>query len=314
MKRMRVLGAIIAVAVFFQLVAPRLGAQEDTALETQLHILAATHHGNLTLFAKDLRSGKTAAINADVPVPTASVIKLTVLFEALKQIQAGKAHFTDKIILTKGNQVEGSGVLMFFDAPQALTLKDVLTMMIIVSDNTATNLAIDRLGLKNIDERIQWLGMKNTWLYKKVSMPPLGPMPADQKQFGLGKTTAREMASLMERFEACNLNAPGITSAPTEQDQKICAVAMHMLRNQFYRNSIPRYLEMQDTTEGESNIANKTGALDEVRNDVGVVFAKNGPVVISEFTYGNQDKSWTPDNGAEVLMAKLAKVIINRWQ
>jgi beta-lactamase class A len=242
------------------------------------------------------------------------VIKLTVLFEALKQIQEGKAHFDDKLTLTKANQVEGSGVLMFFDVPQTLTLKDVLTMMVIVSDNTATNLAIDHLGLKNIDDRIQWLGLKDTWLYKKVSLPPVGALPADQKQFGLGKTTAREMADVMERFATCNLNAPGNAAKPTESDQKLCAAAMHMLKSQFYRNSIPRYLETLDTTEGDSNIANKTGALNEVRNDVGVVFAKNGPVVISEFTYGNQDQSWTPDNEAEVLLAKLAKVIIDRWQ
>jgi beta-lactamase class A len=210
--------------------------------------------------------------------------------------------------------VEGSGVLMFFDAPQPLTLKDILTMMVIVSDNTATNVAIDYLGLKNIDDRIQWLGLKDTWLYKKVSLPPVGPMPADQKEFGLGKTTAREMANVMERFAACNLNAPGSTAKPSEQDQKLCAAAIHILKNQFYRNSIPRYLETLDTTEGDSSIANKTGALNKVRNDVGVVFAKNGPVIISEFTYGNQDESWTPDNHAEVLLAKLAKVIIDHWQ
>jgi beta-lactamase class A len=276
--------------------------------------MTTAHHGNVTLYAKDLNSGKTVAINADTLVPTASVIKLTVLFEALKQIQEGRAHFDDKITLTHDNQVEGSGVLMFFDAPQTLTLKDVLTMMIIVSDNTATNVAIDTLGLKNIDDRIEWLGLKNTWLYKKVSMPPVGPMPADQKQFGLGKTTAREMASLMERFATCNLNVPGSSAKPSAEDQKLCDAAMHMLRNQFYRNSIPRYLETLDTTEGESKIANKTGALDHVRNDVGVVFARNGPVVISAFTYGNQDTSWTPDNEAEVLIAKLAKAIVDQWQ
>lgn len=291
-----------------------LHAQVDTALETQLQTLAESHQGHVTLFAHDLKSGKTVAINPDMAVPTASVIKLTVLFEALKQIQEGKAHFDDKLVLTKDNQVEGSGVLMFFDAPQTLTLKDVLTMMVIVSDNTATNLAIDHLGIKNVDDRIQWLGLKDTWLYKKVSLPPVGPMPADQPQFGLGKTTAREMASVMERFATCNLNAPGIITKPTADDEKLCSAAMHMLRNQFYRNSIPRYLETLDSTEGESNIANKTGALNQVRNDVGVVFAKNGPVVISMFTYGNQDQSWTPDNAAEVLMAKLAKVIIDRWQ
>ena len=305
----------ILLAIFFLIAASAtLHAQEDAALEAQLQALANAHHGHVTLYARDLNSGKTVAVNADTPVPTASVIKLTVLFEALKQIQEGKAHFDDKLALTKENQVEGSGVLMFFDVPQTLTLKDVLTMMVIVSDNTATNVAIDDLGLKNIDDRIQWLGLKDTWLYKKVSKAPVGPMPPDQKQFGLGKTTAREMASIMERFATCNLNAPGSTSKPTEEDQKLCEAAMHMLKNQFYRNSIPRYLEAIDTTEGESKIANKTGALDEVRNDVGVVFAKNGPVIISEFTYGNQDKSWTPDNDAEVLLAKLSKVIMDRWQ
>ncbi len=218
MMRMRILTAIF----FLMSVSATLRAQEDTALEAQLQTLVKAHQGHVTLYAHDLNSGKTVAINADTPVPTASVIKLTVLFEALKQIQEGKAHFDDKLTLTKENQVEGSGVLMFFDVPQTLTLKDVLTMMVIVSDNTATNVAIDDLGLKNIDDRIQWLGLKDTWLYKKVSMPPVGPMPADQKQFGLGKTTAREMASIMERFATCNLNAPGNAAKPTEEDEKLC--------------------------------------------------------------------------------------------
>ncbi|HEX3436350.1 MAG TPA: serine hydrolase, partial [Pseudacidobacterium sp.] len=191
MKRSLFLTAISVCLLTFQ----ALHAQEDAALEARLRTLAALHQGKVALYAKDLRSGKTIAINADTPVPTASVIKLAVLFEALKQIQAGKAHFESKVKLVHDNQAEGSGVLMFFDTPQTLTLKDVLTMMIVVSDNTATNAAIDALGLKNIDDRIKWLGLKDTWLYKKVAKPPAGPMPPDQKQFGLGKTTAREMAS-----------------------------------------------------------------------------------------------------------------------
>src|SRR5271155_4287791 len=154
MMRMQILLAIF----FLWSVSATMRAQEDTALEAQLQALATAHHGHVTLYARDLNSGKTGGINADTPVPTASVIKLTVLFEALKQIQEGKVHFDDKVALTKANQVEGSGVLMFFDVPQTLTLKDILTMMIVVSDNTATNVAIDDLGLKNIDDRIQWLG------------------------------------------------------------------------------------------------------------------------------------------------------------
>ena len=287
--------------------------REDKVLESKLQATIASHPGKVALYAEDLTTGQTAAIDADTPVQTASVIKLTVLYEALQQIREGKAHFEDKITLTHDDQVSGSGILPLFDTPETLTFKDVLTLMIVLSDNTATNLAIDHLGLKNIDDRIVSLGLKNTWLYKKVYKPPVGPMPADQKIFGLGKTTAREMATVMKRFVTCGLNPPGSTVPPTSADRALCDAAMHMLKNQFYRNSIPRYLETEDTTEGESTIGNKTGALDAVRNDVGVVFTKHGPIVISEFTYANQDQSWTPDNQGEVVMARLAKQIIDAW-
>lgn len=280
-------------------------AQEDTALDAQLSALAATHHGKVALYATDLKTGKTAALDADTPVPTASVIKLTILFEALKQIQDGSAHFDDVLTLTKDDQVGGSGILDLFDTPQTMTFKDALTLMIVLSDNTATNLAIDHLGLANIDNRIRWLGLHDTWLYKKVFLPPSGPVTADQKQFGLGKTTAREMAEVMQRFATCDLNAPGDPATLSAEDQKLCTAALDMLKNQQDRAGIPRYLRV--------SVANKTGALDNVRNDVGIVYAKSGPVIISEFTYDNQDQSWTPDNSAQLIMAKLAKTIVARW-
>ena len=303
------------------LTAPAIArSQTDQALQTKLATLAAAHHGKVALYAEDLATGRTVALDANAPVQTASVIKLTVLYDALKQIQAGQVHFEDKLTLTHADQVAGSGVLTFFDTPQLLTFKDALTLMIIMSDNTATNLAIDHLGLKNIDDRIVALGLHDTWLYKKVFLPPSGPMPGDQKTFGLGKTTAYEMATVMKRFVTCNLddpgaagNVPNASAHAASADQPLCDAAMHMLKNQFYRNSIPRYLEQQDTTEGESGVANKTGALDATRNDVGVVFTRHGPILISEFTNSNQDQSWTPDNEAEVLMAKLAREIVEAW-
>lgn len=271
-------------------------AQEDTNLNARLASQSAGYAGKLALYAADLRTGKTVAINADTPVPTASVIKLTVLYDAVKDIEEGRASFADRLTLTKANQVEGSGVLGLFDTPLTVTLKDALTMMVVVSDNTATNLVIDRLGLSNIDNRIESLGLKNTWLYKKVFMPPTPPVPADQPQFGLGKTTAREMAEVMERFATCN-------SIP----QPLCQGAIAMLKNQTDRDAIPRY-------QGSLEVANKTGAVDQVRNDVAIVYAKNGPIVISAFTYDNKDDRWTPDNTAQLLIARLAKTIVDTWQ
>ncbi|MDP9025910.1 MAG: class A beta-lactamase-related serine hydrolase [Candidatus Eremiobacteraeota bacterium] len=299
--------ALLLVAFLLSTPVSTSGAQTDLQLEHRLSGYVAHYGGKVALFATDLRSGKSVALAADAPVPTASVIKLTILFEALKEIQAGTARFGEPLQLTAENQVEGSGVLAQFDTPQTITLRDALTLMIVVSDNTATNLLIDRFGLEQIDSRIQWMGLHDTWLYKKVFKPAPAGAPADQKRFGLGKTTAREMAAVMRRFATCDLSSPGTSSAPPAADQQLCAVAIKMLKNQTDGAAIPRYL-------GALEVGNKTGALDEVRNDVAVVYARNGPIVISAFTYDNKDKSWTPDNRAQLLIAHLAKLIVDRWQ
>src|SRR5215472_5455550 len=316
MSRQLIAGLLAPLALAGILAVPTAQAEKgdgatDAKLEQQLAALAAVHRGHVTVYAKQWNTGRVVAIDAEQPVQTASVIKLAILFEAMEQVRAGKAKWDEKITLAKGDGVSGSGVLTFFDAPLTLTLKDVLTMMVIVSDNTATNLAIDRLGLEAVNARIAWMGLKDTYLYKKIMKPASGPMPADQPKFGLGKTTAREMAMVMERIGRCGLGASG--EAPLADDAAICQVALTMLRNQFYRDTIPRYLEKLDATETGSGIASKTGSLNAVRNDVAIVAGKTGPMVISIFTYENLDKGWTADNEGELTIGKMAKAIVDGW-
>jgi beta-lactamase class A len=133
-------------------------------------------------------------------------------------------------------------------------------------------------------------------------------MPADQPKFGLGKTTAREMATVMEKIARCDLGGP-----QQPNDMAICKVVLEMLRNQFYRNAIPRYLETIDTSENGSAIGNKTGSVNRSRNDVAVIAGKSGPMIVSIFTYENEDQSWTADNEAEMTISKLAKEIVQAW-
>lgn len=281
------------------------------SLQSQVDQIAAQHHGQVAVYARDLKTGQTVALKADEPVQTASVIKLALLYEAMEQVRAGKRHWDDKVTLTKENQTDGSGVLGFFDAPTTLTLKDILSMMVITSDNTATNVAIDTIGLVAVNTEMGKLGLKNTWLYKKIGKPASYTMPPDQKKFGLGKTTAQEMATLMQRIVTCHLGDSD--AAPTEADRAICGVTLHMLRSQFYRDGVPRYLEPVDTSEEGSAIANKTGALNEVRNDVDAIATKNGLIILSIFTWENKDQSWTDDNEAYLTTAKIAKAIVNAW-
>src|SRR6185312_14872616 len=148
-----------------------MGAGTDEVLQAQLTQIAAQHHGKVAMFAEQLNTGKTVGLDPDKPVQTASVIKLTILFEAMEQVRAGKAHWDEPIVLKPGDAVSGSGVLMFMDAPMTLTLKDALTLMVILSDNTATNLMIDRFGVDAVNQRIAWMGLKDTHLYKKIMKP-----------------------------------------------------------------------------------------------------------------------------------------------
>jgi beta-lactamase class A len=286
-------------------------AHLDRQLDTQLAAIAAAHHGRLTVFAKNLRTGETAALAADEPVQTASVIKLAILLHAAEQLRAGKASMDEKLVLTKDNQAPGSGVLNDLDTPLALTLRDVLTLMVVLSDNTATNMAIDRFGLHNIDATIVAAGLHDTWLYKKIFLPATEAMPADQPKFGLGKTTAREMASIMERLVECRLDLSG---GPAQTaDGPICGQMLTMLREQQDRDGLPRYLETLDTSEQGSAIGNKTGALDAVRNDVAVIASKAGPIVIAAFTQENADQRWTGDNEAQKTLGKVGEAVVKAW-
>lgn len=288
-------------------------------LQKQVAAIAAAHHGKVALWASDLKTGRVVELDADKPVQTASVIKLAILYEVMVEVREGKARWDEKITMPEKYAVGGSGFLQFFDTPMVLTLKDVMSLMVIVSDNTATDLMIDRLGVKAVNERLAKLGLKDTWLYKRISKPAVGEMPADQPKFGLGKTTAREMGWLMETIGKCQLHQTGMKdgvatfAAMDKDDAEVCKVALHLLRSQFYRDTVPRYLDVIDSSEEGSAIASKTGSLNAVRNDVAIVATKSGPVVISAFTYENADKTWTVDNEGEMTVAKLAKAIVAAW-
>ena len=271
-------------------------------LQKKIEALAAAYQGHVALYAKNLTTGETVSLDPQRPVQTASVIKLPLMLQAFEQVKAGKLKLSMPVVLTKGNQVPGSGILNLMEPGLTLTLKDTITLMMTLSDNTATNMVIDVVGLSPTNEMLVRMGLHNTYFYKKVFKPAEGPMPPDQKQFGLGKTTAEEMAKVMESIYRCDMG-----------DRGLCLQMITIMRNQQYRDMLPRYLERADASEDLSAIADKIGALDDVRNDVALAYTQRGPVIISIFTYDNADKSWTPENKAEILIGRLAQAIVNTW-
>ena len=264
--------------------------------------LAAHHHGKVSLYAKDLRTGQTVAINPDTPVNTASVIKVAIMLEAMYQVKEGRISFEDTLTLHKEDQVSGSGVLLLFHTPAPINFETALVMMITQSDNTATNLVLAHVGRERVNARLRSLGFPITTSIRPIGHPDQGDQSPELKPFGIGRTTAKEMAGILEAIQRCDLG-----------DRKLCDRMIDIMEHQFWRNCIPHYLEDADTTEVASHVANKTGSLDHVRNDVGIVFTKDGPIVISAFTYENVDTSWTPENEGELLIARMAKLLVGGW-
>jgi beta-lactamase class A len=285
--------------------APAANRPPDRPDETMQHLMdnyARHHAGKVSLYARHLRSGRIVTINPDVPVTTASVIKLAIMLEAMYQVKEARLSFDDMLTLRKEDQVSGSGVLLLFRTPAQINFETAIVLMITQSDNTATNLVLAHVGRENVNRRLRGLGFTLTTSIRPIARSKEGDQSPELKPFGIGRTTARETAGILESIDRCDLG-----------DQKLCDRMVDILRHQFWRNAIPHFLEDTDTTEVVSHIANKTGSLDRVRNDVGIVYTKNGPIVISAFTYENADTSWTPENEGELLIAKMAKTIVNGW-
>jgi beta-lactamase class A len=287
------------------------------SLQKKLDKMAAHFQGKVGLYAVNMKTGETVAINPDQPVQTASVIKLPIMVETFAEVAAGQRSLEDKLVLSKDNQVPGSGILTQLQPGLQLTLYDAVVLMMDLSDNTATNMVIDHIGIPAVNRRIKAMGLKDTYLYKKVFKPAEGPMPLDQAKFGLGKTTAREMAYVIESVQGCASGAKPPAHAPANwngiNDPALCRQMIEIMRNQQYRNMIPHYLETLDTSDQGSAIADKVGELDDVRNDVALIYSKAGPIVISAFTYDNKDQTWIAENEAELLIARMAKLIVNTW-
>jgi beta-lactamase class A len=297
-----------ALAVFVAFLIPAVARAQvpaDRPDETMQHLVddyAKHHRGKVSLYAKALRTGQTVAINPDVPVNTASVIKVAIMLEAMYQVKEGRISFNDMLPLKKEDQVSGSGVLLLFHTPAEINFETAIVLMITQSDNTATNLVLEHVGRERVNARMRTLGFRLTTSIRPIGHPGSGDQSPELKPFGIGRTTAHEMAGILEAIDRCDLG-----------DKTLCARMIDIMEHQFWRNCIPHYLEDADTTEVASHVANKTGSLDHVRNDVGIVYTKDGPIVISAFTYENVDTSWTPENEGELLVARMAKTIVSGW-
>ncbi|MCS6859884.1 MAG: class A beta-lactamase-related serine hydrolase [Abditibacteriales bacterium] len=248
--------------------------------------------GTVGVAFKNLKTGEDWAIRGDEVFPAASVIKVAVMVEAFAQVEEGKLRLSDSITLTDADKVPGAGVLQFLDAGLKLTLRDALALMIMLSDNTATNLVLDKIGLPATARRMEMLHFPHTKIHSKVFRRETSIFPERSQKYGLGSTTPNEMARLLEMI------ANGVCVSKEASRQML-----DILKRCEDDTMIKRFLPPPVT------VAHKTGAVDASRLDAGIVYSPKADYILCVFTTNNADKSWRIDNEAQVLIANISRAV-----
>jgi len=263
----------------------------ESGLGDRLRPLLAAHQGKVAMAVKHLEKGEEFAHHADKALPTASLIKVAVMATAYRLADAGTLDLGRTVVLRAEDRVPGSGILTgHFSDGATLSVRDAIRLMIAFSDNTATNLVLDQIGLRTTADTMQELGFPNTKIHSKVYRRETSVFPERSKEFGLGSTTPREMVGLFEQLHRRQLASAASCEAMLQH------LAACQDKDLFPRNLPP-----------SARIAHKTGAVDAVRTDAGILETPGGPIAICVLTADNADRSWTSENAAERLCARLAR-------
>ena len=275
----------------FWLLATELLAADG--LGERLLPLIERHQGDVAVAVKHLDSGEAFTHQADDVMPAASLIKIAVMVEAYAQAEAKQLKLTEIVELKADDKVQGSGILTsHFSNGVKLPLRDCVRLMIAYSDNTATNLVVDQIGLPRVSQRMLTLGLKETKLHAKVFQAETSIAPDRSQQFGLGSTTANEMLRLLELLQRRELVSKSASDLMLEH-----------LRACQDKNMFARLLP-----EGVK-LAHKTGAVTGVRTSAGIIESEAGPIAVCVLTRNNNDKRWADDDAGSVLCSRIAREV-----
>ena len=281
-----------------------LGARsaEPNSLESKLRGMIRGFAGTVSVYARNLDRGSEVGIEPDRRVRTASTIKLPIACALAAEVEARRARWDERLVIRAQDKVSGSGVLADFSEGETISLRDAQTLMIIVSDNTATNLILDRIGADAVNEFMNSLGLTQTRSMRKIRGDGTQLKPAqgwsregekpENKKFGIGASTSREMVRLLELLEQGRVVSPAASKD-----------LLSILERQQYKDGIGR-------RSGEIRIASKSGSLDALRSDVGIAYTPHGRIAIAITVDDMPEIDYSPDNIGGKLISDLSQVLI----
>ena len=260
-----VLLALVAVSGFTQ-TRPQPASPSGPSLDERIKAEIGDFKGKVWIYAKNFDTGKEYGMRADEQVRTASTIKLPIMTEVFRQVAEGKIAWTDPIEITKAVKVGGSGILFEFTDGTKIDVKTATTLMIVQSDNTATNVILDKVSSNSVNDFMAKLGLNDTLSLRKIGGggdAKAWDEPVN-KLFGIGRSSPRDMVRLLEMLEKGEVVS-----------KEASAEMIAILRRQQYKDGIGR--NSLDTVP----VASKSGSLDRLRSDVGIVYTRRGRIAMA---------------------------------
>ena len=294
----------IFIAVFLLAISQTIWAQKPKPTPTVSPVVQAqtldekiqnelkNFSGKAWIYAKNLDSGKDYSLRADEQTRTASTIKLPIMMEVFRQVAAGKINWTEEFVLSK--KQAGSGVLGEFSEGSKIDLKTAVNLMIVVSDNTATNLILDKITTDSVNDFMDTLGLAQTRSLRKIGGGGDSKANADErlKLFGIGVSSPRDMVKLLERLERGEVVS-----------KEASAEMISILKRQQYKDGIGRGLP--DTVPS----ASKSGALDRLRSDVGIIYTRRGRIAMAITVDDMMEVTYTQENPGLKMLWRLSQIL-----
>jgi beta-lactamase class A len=281
-----------------------LGWARGESLDDKVRALTNGFGGKVSVYAKNLDTGATYGLREDEPVRTASTIKLPILVALFAAVESGEVQWTERLTLREQDKVSGSGVIREFSDGLQLPVRDLARLMIVVSDNTATNLILDRIGGDYVNRYMAKIGLQQTRSMRKIlgdgknlkseisGLSEEGRKPENAK-WGIGRSTPREMVMLLEKLEKGEI-------VSVAASREIIAI----LKRQQYKDGIGRQFE------GTYAVASKSGALDALRSDAGIVYSPGGRIAIAATVDGMSKTDYSAENAGNKLIGRLSVLLV----
>lgn len=289
-KKQSLLPGLLAVSLlltglWFSARADNKVNQLEARLTRQLATIKDSLDGLLGLAIKDLSTGQTIFINENEIFPQASSIKIAILMEVLKQAEEGRLRLDDFIDLKSESKVGGGPILFYLGNPSLrISVHDLCVLMVVLSDNTATNLLIDLVGMEAVNRRLQSLGLNQTRLRRKM----MDLKAAEEGRENI--STPREMLSLLEKI----------------WQGKVLGAEQRQLFFDFL--SLPKESPLQQAVPEGVTVADKPGELEAVRCDSGLVFLRKRPYIICVMT-----TYLGPAEDGNAVIRKVGRLVYNHF-